>query len=151
MYIWQYMLQNYNYKLHFQNLSIYRISQVSIRTLAAENLDVCTDRLDTFGTHIVHCPFGGQWIVTHDVIQDIMYVFPWKNEHDVWRKWWYAFTSRVSLRIDLYMIQKDQVFVVNVVITDIMRKMVALSVINQPIVAIAKLSTITKVSKYKRL
>jgi hypothetical protein len=49
------------------------------------------------------------------------------------------------------MIQKDQVFVVNVVITDIMRKMVALSVINQPIVAIAKLSIITKVNKYKKL
>jgi hypothetical protein len=40
--IWQYVLQNYNYKLHFQNLSIYHIPHVSIRTLAAENLDVCT-------------------------------------------------------------------------------------------------------------
>jgi hypothetical protein len=35
-------IQNYNYKLHFQNLSIYHISHVSIWTLAAENLDVCT-------------------------------------------------------------------------------------------------------------
>jgi hypothetical protein len=42
MCIWQYILQNYNYKLHFQNLFIYNISDVSIRTLAAENLDVCT-------------------------------------------------------------------------------------------------------------
>ncbi len=40
--IWRYILQNYNYKLHFQNLSIYHIPHVSIRTLAAENLDVCT-------------------------------------------------------------------------------------------------------------
>jgi hypothetical protein len=40
--IWQYILQNYNYKLHFQNLSIYHISHVFIGTLAAENLDVCT-------------------------------------------------------------------------------------------------------------
>jgi hypothetical protein len=40
--IWQYILQNYNYKLHFQNLSTYHISHVSIGTLAAENLDVCT-------------------------------------------------------------------------------------------------------------
>jgi hypothetical protein len=31
--IWRYILQNYNYKLHFH---------VSIGTLAAENLDVCT-------------------------------------------------------------------------------------------------------------
>jgi hypothetical protein len=30
------------YKLHFQNLSTYHISHVSIGTLAAENLDVCT-------------------------------------------------------------------------------------------------------------
>jgi hypothetical protein len=40
--IWRYILQNYKYKLHFQNLSIYHILHVSIRTLAAENLDVCT-------------------------------------------------------------------------------------------------------------
>ncbi len=39
--IWRYILQNYNYKLHFQNLSIYHISPVSMGTLAAENLDVC--------------------------------------------------------------------------------------------------------------
>ncbi len=40
--IWRYIFQNYNYKLHFQNLSIYHIPHVSIGTLAAENLDVCT-------------------------------------------------------------------------------------------------------------
>jgi hypothetical protein len=40
--VYYYILQNYNYKLHFQNLSIYHIPHVSIRTLAAENLDVCT-------------------------------------------------------------------------------------------------------------
>jgi hypothetical protein len=40
--IWQYILQNYNYKLHFQNLSIYHIPHVFIETLATENLDVCT-------------------------------------------------------------------------------------------------------------
>jgi hypothetical protein len=40
--IWQYILQNYNYKLHFQNLSIYHIPHVFMGTLAAENLDVCT-------------------------------------------------------------------------------------------------------------
>jgi hypothetical protein len=40
--IWRYILQNYNYKLHFQNLSIYHILHVFIRTLAAKNLDVCT-------------------------------------------------------------------------------------------------------------
>ncbi len=30
--IWRYILQNYDYKLHFQNLSIYHIPHVSIRT-----------------------------------------------------------------------------------------------------------------------
>jgi hypothetical protein len=40
--IWRYILQNYNYKLHFQNLSIYHILHISIGTLVVENLDVCT-------------------------------------------------------------------------------------------------------------
>jgi len=40
--IWRYILQNYNYKLHFQNLFIYDILHVSIGTLATKNLDVCT-------------------------------------------------------------------------------------------------------------
>jgi hypothetical protein len=40
--IWRYILQNYNYKLHFQNLYIYHILHVFIGTLAIENLDVCT-------------------------------------------------------------------------------------------------------------
>jgi hypothetical protein len=40
--IWRYILQNYNYKLHLQNLSTYHIPHVSMGTLTAENLDVCT-------------------------------------------------------------------------------------------------------------
>ncbi len=40
--IWRYILQNYNYKPHFQYLFIYHIPHVSIGTLAAKNLDVCT-------------------------------------------------------------------------------------------------------------
>ncbi len=34
VYIWRHILQNYNYKLHFQNLSIYHILHVSMGTLA---------------------------------------------------------------------------------------------------------------------
>ncbi len=45
--IWPYILQNYNYKLHFQKLYIYHIPHVFIRTLAAENLDVCTASWDS--------------------------------------------------------------------------------------------------------
>jgi hypothetical protein len=33
----------------------------------------CGHELDTFGMDLVHCPFGGQQIVTHDVIQNVMY------------------------------------------------------------------------------
>jgi len=40
--IWWYILQNYKYKLHFQNLSIYHIPHVFIQTMAAENLNVRT-------------------------------------------------------------------------------------------------------------
>jgi hypothetical protein len=42
VFIWWYILKNYNYKLHFQNLFIYHILHVVIGTLATENLDVCT-------------------------------------------------------------------------------------------------------------
>ncbi len=44
--IWWYILQIYNYKLHFQNLSIYHISHVFIGTPAAENLVVFATNID---------------------------------------------------------------------------------------------------------
>jgi hypothetical protein len=28
----------------------------------------CGHGLDAFGTHLIRCPFGGQWITTHDTI-----------------------------------------------------------------------------------
>jgi hypothetical protein len=39
----------------------------------------CEHELDTFGTHLTYCPLGGQWITTHDAIQDIMYALIWKK------------------------------------------------------------------------
>jgi hypothetical protein len=33
----------------------------------------CGHGLDAFGTHLVRWLFGGQWITTHDAIQDVMY------------------------------------------------------------------------------
>jgi hypothetical protein len=57
----------------------------------------CGHGLDAFGTHLDHCPFGGQWITTHYTIQNIMYDFIQKSGHVVWRKQWYAFTSGISL------------------------------------------------------
>jgi hypothetical protein len=67
----------------------------------------CGHMLDPSNTHLVHCPFGGQWIATHDPIWNVMYAFTWKNEHIVWKERWYALTSNVSLWINLYMTQTD--------------------------------------------
>jgi hypothetical protein len=91
------------------------------------------------------------WIATHDAIRDVMYALIQKNGHVVWREWWYALTSRVSLWADLYMTRKDQVFVVDVVVINPMWETMALSVISWPVGAIAELNAITKICKYKGL
>jgi len=54
--------------------------------------------------HLIYCPFGGQWIATHDTIQNVMFALAQKSGRDVWKEWEYAFTLGVSLQIDLYMI-----------------------------------------------
>ncbi len=59
--------------------------------------------------------------------------------------------SGVSLRTNLYMICEDQVHVVIVVVTNLTRKIVAMSVISRPSGVVAKLNAITKIHKYKRL
>ncbi len=66
----------------------------------------CGYGLDTFGTHLT-CLFEGQRIATHEVIKDVMYALTQKNGHNVWKKWWYAFTSGASLRANLYMTHED--------------------------------------------
>jgi hypothetical protein len=80
-----------------------------------------------------------------------MYAFAQESEHAIWKKRWYAFTSKNSLRADLYMIWKDQVFVIDVVVSDLMREMVALNVISRLIGVVVKLSAIAKICKYRRL
>jgi len=52
----------------------------------------CGHGLETFGTQLAHCPFGGQHITTHDVIQDVMYTFARKSGHTIWKERWYTFT-----------------------------------------------------------
>jgi len=47
-----------------------------------------------------------------------MYAPVRRNGHDVWKEQWYALMLKISLRTDLYMTQKDQVFVGDVVVTD---------------------------------
>jgi hypothetical protein len=49
------------------------------------------------------------------------------------------------------MTQEDQVFVANVVVTDLMLEMVASSVITWPASAIVEFNTITKIHKYREL
>ncbi len=56
---------------------------------------------------------------------------------------------RVSLRNDFYMTQKDQVFIADVVVTDMTWEIVALNVINRPTGAIVEFNVITKTCKYK--
>jgi hypothetical protein len=107
--------------------------------------------LDTFGTHLVCCSFGGQRITTHDVIWDIMCAFAQKNGHVIWGQQWCSLTWRISLWTDFYMTQEDHVFIVDVVVTNLTWETVTSSVINRPKGAMAKLSAITKIRKYRRL
>jgi len=72
----------------------------------------CGHKLHTSNMHLVDCPFKGQQIITHDTIQE--------SGHDVWRKQWYTFTSKVSLRANLYMTRKDQVVIVDVMVIGLM-------------------------------
>jgi hypothetical protein len=76
-----------------------------------------------------------------------MYALVQESGHAVWREHWYAYMSRVSLRADLYMTRKDQVFVVDMVVIDSTREMMASSVIIQPTSVIAELRAITKMHK----
>jgi len=46
----------------------------------------CGHGLNTSNVHLIHCPFGGQQIATHDGSQNIMYVFIQKNGHVIWRE-----------------------------------------------------------------
>jgi hypothetical protein len=57
----------------------------------------CGHGLDTSGTHLTRCLFGGQCITTHDAIKNVLYALTQEIGHDVWREQWYTFTSRVSL------------------------------------------------------
>jgi len=80
-----------------------------------------------------------------------MYTLAQENGHVVWKEQWYALTSRISLRANLYMTRKDQVFVTNVMVIDLTWKMVDSSGISKLANATAKFSTIVKIHKYRRL
>jgi hypothetical protein len=58
-----------------------------------------------------------------------MYAPVRRNGHDVWKEQWYALMLKISLRTDLYMTQKDQVFVGDVVVTDLTWETMVLNVI----------------------
>jgi hypothetical protein len=74
--IWRYILQNYNYKLHFQNLSIYHILHVSIGTLGAENLDICID-YDPWNIYLLSPVFSNGQLYVANIDIKIFEVPPW--------------------------------------------------------------------------
>jgi hypothetical protein len=74
-----------------------------------------------------------------------MYVFAQENEHDVWKEWCYTFTLGVSLRIDFYMIYKDKVFVVDVIVTNLTWETLPINVINWPTCVNVKFNVIVKI------
>jgi len=80
-----------------------------------------------------------------------MYAFTWDSGHAIWREWWYTFTSKVSLRTDLFMTWNDHIFVVNVMVIDLTQETMASNVINQPTCAAIKFNTIVKICKYREL
>jgi hypothetical protein len=55
--------------------------------------------------------------------------------------------SRVSLEISLYITWENQVFIVDVMIIDLIRKIMFLNVINQPTNVIVKPNTILNICK----
>ncbi len=66
----------------------------------------CGHGLDAYGMHLSRS-FKGQWIATHDAIKDVIYAFARESGHNVWREQWNALMSRISLRIEVYMIHED--------------------------------------------
>jgi hypothetical protein len=109
--------------LHFC-LSLIQPSTSSICTCE------CGHGLYASNTHLTRCSFEGQQIVTHDAIQNVMYFVVQESGHIVWKEQWYALTSRISLRDDLYMTKEVQVFVVDVVVTNLTWETMVSSVIN---------------------
>jgi len=79
-----------------------------------------------------------------------MYALAKKSGHVLWKEQWYALTLGVSLGANFYMIRKDQLFVIHVVVIDMTWEMVDSSVISRLIGATTKLSAIVKIHKYKR-
>jgi len=59
-----------------------------------------------------------------------MYALAQENGHVIWREWWYALMSKVSLQPDFYMTLEDQVFVVDVVVTNLTWEIMVSNVIN---------------------
>jgi len=87
----------------------------------------------------------------HNAIRDSMYALAWESEHDVWKKQWYILTLRASLGVDLYMTCENYIFVADVIVTNVTWKIVVTNVINRLASAIAKLNTIVKIYKYKKI
>ncbi len=51
----------------------------------------------------------------------------------LWKEWWYALTSKISLLANFYMTWKYQAFITNVVVNDLPQKTMAANIISWPI------------------
>jgi hypothetical protein len=63
---------------------------------------------------------------------------------------WYALMLKISLQVNLYMTQKDHIFIVDVMVIKPTQETMVLNVITQPTCVVIELSVIIKVCKYKR-
>ncbi|KAG6556753.1 hypothetical protein Mapa_001697 [Marchantia paleacea] len=84
--------------------------------------------MQTGGVHMACCQFGGQRIVTHDAIRDVVFVMAREGGYFTWRECWYVLQS-TRVRVDLYLVREDQVTVVDVVVIDPTRDTVSEGVI----------------------
>jgi hypothetical protein len=62
----------------------------------------CGHELDAFSMHLAHCPFGGQQIATHNVIQNVMYALV-RKMGTLYEKVVVCPYIKVSFRTNLYM------------------------------------------------
>jgi hypothetical protein len=80
-----------------------------------------------------------------------MYALIRESGHVVWKEWWYVLTLGVSLWVDLYVTWKDQLFIADVVVINLMHETMASNFISWTANASVEFNAIVKIHKYKGL
>jgi hypothetical protein len=110
----------------------------------------CGHGLNTSNTHLTSCLFRGQRIATHDAIKkSCMPLF--EKVGTLYGKSGDTPYVRSFITNWFYMTRENQVFIVDVVVTNPTWKMMATSVINWPKGAVTKFNAITNIHKYNGL